>query len=177
MAEAGRERDRHEPAPRPALGPRERATLAETAYTVLRKKLLFTLGIIALFRLGSVVPTPGVDYQAIQRCIDTVQIDVRRTDAAFRTNWVALAMRDDGQDGDAGAGDGVFTVRLTGKDDLATDNEASIVSLLPKPVNVLLVTRGNRLLEKALRAVANVNLAVANDLTDAAAARTAGLDG
>jgi hypothetical protein len=27
-------------------------------------------------------------------------------------------------------------------------------SLLPKPVNVLLVTRGNRLLEKALRAVA-----------------------
>ncbi|MCW5555576.1 MAG: VWA domain-containing protein [Verrucomicrobiae bacterium] len=67
------------------------------------------------------------------------------------------------------AKDGVFTVRLTGKDDLAADNEAAIVSLLPKPVNVLLVTRGNRLLEKALRAVANVNLAVANDLTDAGA--------
>lgn len=65
--------------------------------------------------------------------------------------------------------DGVFTVRLTGKDDLASDNEASIVSLLPKPVNVLLVTRGNRLLEKALRAVANVRLAVANDLTDGGA--------
>jgi hypothetical protein len=65
--------------------------------------------------------------------------------------------------------DGVFTVRLTGKDDLAADNEASIVSLLPKPVNVLLVTRGNRLLEKALRAVANVQLAVANDLTDVGA--------
>jgi Ca-activated chloride channel family protein len=62
--------------------------------------------------------------------------------------------------------DGVFTVRLNSKDDLAADNEASIVSLLPKPVNVLLVTRGNRLLEKALRAVANVQLAVANDLTD-----------
>ena len=30
----------------------------------LRKKLLFTLGIIAIFRLGSVVPTPGVDYKA-----------------------------------------------------------------------------------------------------------------
>ena len=67
------------------------------------------------------------------------------------------------------AKDGVFTVRLTAKDDLAADNEASIVSLLPKPVNVLLVTRGNRLLEKALRAVANVQLAVANDLTDAGA--------
>jgi Ca-activated chloride channel family protein len=64
------------------------------------------------------------------------------------------------------AKDGVFTVRLSSKDDLAADNEASIVSLLPKPVNVLLVTRGNRLIEKALRAVANVQLAVANDLTD-----------
>ena len=67
------------------------------------------------------------------------------------------------------AKDGVFTVRLTAKDDLAADNEASIVSLLPKPVKVLLVTRGNRLLEKAFRAVANVQLAVTNDLTDAGA--------
>src|SRR5258706_5469756 len=64
--------------------------------------------------------------------------------------------------------DGVFTVRLTTKDDLAADNQASIVSLLPKPVKVLLVSRGNRLLEKALRAVSNVQLAIANDLTDAA---------
>jgi preprotein translocase subunit SecY len=39
----------------------------------LRKKLLFTLGIIALFRLGSVVPTPGVNYQNIQKCIEAVQ--------------------------------------------------------------------------------------------------------
>ncbi len=39
----------------------------------LRKKILFTLGILAIFRLGSVVPTPGVDYSAIQRCIDLVQ--------------------------------------------------------------------------------------------------------
>ena len=66
--------------------------------------------------------------------------------------------------------DGVFTLRLTGKDDLAADNQASIVSLLPKPVRVLLVSRGNRLLEKALRAVANVELATATDLTDAASA-------
>lgn len=65
--------------------------------------------------------------------------------------------------------DGVFTARLQVRDDLAADNEAFIVSLLPKPVNVLLVTRGNRLLEKALRAVPNVRLAVASDLTDAAA--------
>lgn len=65
--------------------------------------------------------------------------------------------------------DGVFTLRLTGKDELAADDQASIVSLLPKPVKVLLVSRGNRLLEKALRAAANVQLSVASDLTDPAA--------
>jgi hypothetical protein len=58
---------------------------------------------------------------------------------------------------------------LTAKDDLAADNQASIVSLLPKPVKVLLVTRGNRFLEKALRAAANVELAVAATLNDPAA--------
>ncbi|WP_432548052.1 preprotein translocase subunit SecY [Kineococcus sp. SYSU DK004] len=35
----------------------------------LRRKLLFTLGIIVLVRLGSFVPTPGVDYAAVQQCI------------------------------------------------------------------------------------------------------------
>ena len=35
----------------------------------LRRKLLFTFGIIALFRIGSVVPTPGVDYSAVQSCL------------------------------------------------------------------------------------------------------------
>jgi hypothetical protein len=49
------------------------------------------------------------------------------------------------------------------------DNQASVVSLLQKPVKVLLVSKGNRLLEKALRAVANVELASATDLTDTAA--------
>ncbi|MET8460280.1 preprotein translocase subunit SecY [Streptomyces parvulus] len=38
----------------------------------LRKKLAFTLGIIILFRLGSHVPIPGVDYQRVQRCVDSV---------------------------------------------------------------------------------------------------------
>ncbi len=65
--------------------------------------------------------------------------------------------------------DGVFTVRLTGKDELAADDQASVVSLLPKPVNVLLVTRGNRLLERALRADSSVRLSVATDLTDSGA--------
>ncbi|MCA0330360.1 MAG: preprotein translocase subunit SecY [Actinobacteria bacterium] len=39
----------------------------------LRKKLLFTLGMITLFRLGSIVPTPGVNYQSIRLCIEQVQ--------------------------------------------------------------------------------------------------------
>jgi Ca-activated chloride channel homolog len=62
--------------------------------------------------------------------------------------------------------DGVFTVRLTAKDDLAADNQASIVSLLPKPAKVLLVSRGNRLLEKVFRSVPGVELTTAADLTD-----------
>ena len=34
----------------------------------LRKKLLFTLFIMAIFRLGSHVPTPGVSYVAVRDC-------------------------------------------------------------------------------------------------------------
>jgi preprotein translocase subunit SecY len=36
----------------------------------LRKKIFFTLSIMALFRFGSVVPTPGVSYTAVKSCID-----------------------------------------------------------------------------------------------------------
>jgi preprotein translocase subunit SecY len=39
----------------------------------LRKKIFFTLSIMALFRFGSVVPTPGVSYTAVQTCLDQVQ--------------------------------------------------------------------------------------------------------
>jgi preprotein translocase subunit SecY len=37
----------------------------------LRSKILFSLGIMALFRLGSVLPTPGVSYEAVQDCLDS----------------------------------------------------------------------------------------------------------
>ena len=37
----------------------------------LRKKLLFTLAIMALFRVGSHIPAPGVDTAAISACIGT----------------------------------------------------------------------------------------------------------
>ncbi|MEU3753623.1 preprotein translocase subunit SecY [Streptomyces olivoreticuli] len=36
----------------------------------LRKKLLFTLGIMVLFRLGAHVPVPGVSYANVQTCMD-----------------------------------------------------------------------------------------------------------
>jgi Ca-activated chloride channel family protein len=62
--------------------------------------------------------------------------------------------------------DGIFTVRMDAHDDLAADNQASMVSLLPQPVKILLVSRGNRFLEKALRAAGDVNLSVAPDSTD-----------
>lgn len=61
---------------------------------------------------------------------------------------------------------GLFTVRLTTDDDLPADNEASVVSVLPMPVKVLLVTQGNRFLEKALRAAASVELAVTSSLAE-----------
>jgi preprotein translocase subunit SecY len=35
----------------------------------LRRKILFTLAIIALFRLGSNVPAPGVNYHNVQTCL------------------------------------------------------------------------------------------------------------
>jgi preprotein translocase subunit SecY len=39
----------------------------------LRRKLLFTLAMIGVYRLGSVVPGPGVSYVAIQSCLDSVK--------------------------------------------------------------------------------------------------------
>ena len=36
----------------------------------LRKKLLFTLFIIAVYRLGTSVPTPGVSYTKVRGCLD-----------------------------------------------------------------------------------------------------------
>ncbi|MFE7752318.1 preprotein translocase subunit SecY [Streptomyces sp. NPDC057428] len=35
----------------------------------LRKKLIFTLGIIVVYRLGAHVPIPGVDYKTVQECV------------------------------------------------------------------------------------------------------------
>ena len=36
----------------------------------LRKKLLFTLAVVALFRVGSLLPTPGIDYTEVHRAFE-----------------------------------------------------------------------------------------------------------
>ncbi|HEY3914301.1 MAG TPA: hypothetical protein VGN61_07425, partial [Verrucomicrobiae bacterium] len=64
--------------------------------------------------------------------------------------------------------DGIFTVRIDTKDDLAADNQASIVSLLPQPIRVLLVSHGNRFMEKALRTVPGAEVTVTTDVLDGA---------
>ncbi|OJF09521.1 preprotein translocase subunit SecY [Couchioplanes caeruleus] len=38
----------------------------------LRKKLLFTVAIIAVYRLGATLPSPGVSYTNVQNCLDAV---------------------------------------------------------------------------------------------------------
>ena len=38
----------------------------------LRNKILFTLGIIIIYRIGSFIPTPGVDYKVVQQCLGSM---------------------------------------------------------------------------------------------------------
>ncbi|HEX5595229.1 MAG TPA: preprotein translocase subunit SecY [Micromonosporaceae bacterium] len=39
----------------------------------LRKKLLFTVGMIAVYRLGATLPSPGVSYGNVQNCINAME--------------------------------------------------------------------------------------------------------
>ena len=59
--------------------------------------------------------------------------------------------------------DGLFTVRLAAEDNLAVDNSASMISMLPRPASVLLLTQGNRFLERALQSAPQINLKVTTD--------------
>lgn len=38
----------------------------------LRRKILFTLGLVILYRVGASVPSPGVNYPNVQKCIEQV---------------------------------------------------------------------------------------------------------
>src|SRR5579875_2810543 len=40
----------------------------------LRRKLLFTLFIIAVFRLGTNLPTPGISEKAVTSCLDIASL-------------------------------------------------------------------------------------------------------
>ncbi|HEU0088529.1 MAG TPA: preprotein translocase subunit SecY [Pseudonocardiaceae bacterium] len=39
----------------------------------LRRKILFTLGIVVVYRIGAVLPSPGVSYGNIQQCLERVE--------------------------------------------------------------------------------------------------------
>ncbi|WP_285727447.1 preprotein translocase subunit SecY [Psychromicrobium xiongbiense] len=41
----------------------------------LRRKLLFTLGIVAIFRLGAFIPSPGVNYENVKACISSANTE------------------------------------------------------------------------------------------------------
>ncbi|MFN7141217.1 MAG: vWA domain-containing protein, partial [Limisphaerales bacterium] len=132
------------------------------------------LGIVTLdVKANPEDPTQRAIYSSVQNFSDKEQetslelrfdgqvIDVRnlRIPAGEASPQVFLANQ---------SKNGIFSVHLIGSDDLAVDNQAFVVSQLPQPTKILLVTRGNRFLEKALRAAVNVQLAVARDLTDPA---------
>ena len=50
----------------------------------LRRKILFTLFIIAVYRLGAHVPTPGVSYPAVQQCIKGADNTISRVEVSTR---------------------------------------------------------------------------------------------
>ena len=39
----------------------------------LRRKILFTLGMVVLYRLGATIPSPGVSYPNVQQCVTQLQ--------------------------------------------------------------------------------------------------------
>ena len=39
----------------------------------LRKKILFTLAMVAVYRAGAAIPSPGVSYPNVQECIRQVE--------------------------------------------------------------------------------------------------------
>ena len=50
----------------------------------LKKRVLFTLAIIAVFRIGAFVPTPGIDTSAL---VDYFRSEERRVGKECRSRW------------------------------------------------------------------------------------------
>ena len=61
---------------------------------------------------------------------------------------------------------GIFRLQLKNNDVLAVDNTASVLSLTRRNTRALLVTKGNQFLERALRSVSKLDLAVSANLTN-----------
>src|SRR5512142_1292933 len=64
----------------PAATSRRRKKLLSaflSAFTTpdLRKKLLFTLAMLGVYRLGASMPSPGVSYGNVSKCLDTIDKD------------------------------------------------------------------------------------------------------
>ena len=59
----------------------------------LRKKILITLGLVAVCRLVSQIPTPGVDWRSLQAAIEDINLAVHfgtdRDSAAFQRDPLA----------------------------------------------------------------------------------------
>ncbi|MEI7728481.1 MAG: VWA domain-containing protein [Verrucomicrobiota bacterium] len=106
-------------------------------------------------------PTTNAQTAEIELLLDGRRMETRPI-TVLPTNTLPLIFTADQ------AHDGIFTLRIVTPDDLAADNEASIVSRLPQPVKILLVSKGNRFLDKALRGAANTEVTVVASLTSKA---------
>jgi Ca-activated chloride channel homolog len=124
------------------------------------------VGIIALdLRANPDDPSQRAIYSSIANFSDTAQqVEI---ELAFDGETIELSQAEIGAGETlpqvfvtAQAQDGIFSIRIKVDDDLAADNQASVVSLLPQPVRVLLVTAGNPYLEKGLRVINHVELEV-----------------
>ncbi len=50
----------------------------------LRKRVLFTLGILAVYRLGAFIPTPGVNYHQLEALFNSQSGSALGPDGPFR---------------------------------------------------------------------------------------------
>ena len=55
-----------------AIGRKSRTLIQALKTKELRKKILFVLFIIIVYRIGSFIPTPGVDYNVVNKCMATI---------------------------------------------------------------------------------------------------------
>ncbi|WP_280180340.1 uL15m family ribosomal protein, partial [Nocardia farcinica] len=67
----------------------------------LRRKILFTLGLVALYRAGASLPSPGVDYKAVLVAAGAVRNNQLVKDLGYGENGVAVQVTADKVTGSA----------------------------------------------------------------------------